>query len=323
MRGTEFAELSAFVAVADRGNFSRAATTLGLSTSTLSQTIRSLEERLGVRLFNRTTRSVALTEAGDQLLRQVHPALDELGNALQTISELRDAPSGVLRLSVSSLAVGMVIDPILPGFRAAYPDITLDIVVDDSLADIVDGHFDAGIRPGARIERDMIAFRVSPDSRLLAVASPGYLATHGRPQAPQELSRHNALRFRQSTGAIDPWGFERGGEKLAIAVEGSLITNDPDLLVRAAVDGTGIAYLLEASIAPQLRDGLLLPVLEEWSPTQAGFHLFYPSRRQMPGKLTALLDFLRAGARGNRAKPRLVSSQIAPLRAVDPIALRA
>lgn len=297
MRGTEFGELAAFVAIADRGNFSKAAAILGISTSTLSQTIRSLEERLGVRLLNRTTRSVALTEAGDRLLRQVHPALDELGNAVESISASRDTPAGVLRLSVGSLAVGMVIDPILPAFRAAYPDITLDIMVDDSLADIVNGHFDAGIRPGTRIERDMIAVRVSPDSRLIAVASPEYVAAQGRPEVPHELRMHNCIRFRQTTGAIHPWEFERRDEKVEVAVEGSLITNNLDLVVRAALDGVGIGYMLEEYMTSYIADGRLIPVLEDWSRPYAGYHLFYPSRRQMPAKLRAFVEFLRGTTR--------------------------
>jgi len=307
MRGSEFGELAAFVAIADHGNFSKAATHLGISTSTLSQTIRSLEERLGVRLLNRTTRSVALTEAGESLLRQVHPALTELGNAVESISAARDTPAGVLRLTVGSLAVGMVIDPILPGFRAAYPDITLDITVDDTLVDIVDGRFDAGIRTGTRIERDMIALRVSPDSRFIAVASPAYLAAHGRPDEPQALRQHNCIRFRQTSGAILPWEFERQGEKVEVAVEGALITNNIDLAIRAALDGMGVAYMLQGYMAGPIADGRLIPLLEEWSRPYAGYHLFYPSRRQMPAKLRAFVEFLRdATRRALLAPPHLV-----------------
>jgi DNA-binding transcriptional LysR family regulator len=313
MRGTEFAELTAFVAIAERGNFSKAAATLGLSTSTLSQTIRSLEERLGVRLLNRTTRSVALTEAGERLLRRVHPALDEIGDAIESINAFRDTPSGVLRLSVGSLAVGIVIDPILPGFRAAYPDITLDIVVDDSMADIVDGRFDAGIRSGTRIERDMIAVRASPDSRLIAVASPDYLAAHGRPKTPHDLRLHNCIRFRQTTGALHPWEFERGTEKVEVAVEGSLITNNLDLVVRAALDGMGVGYMLEGYMTSYIAEGRLIPLIEDWSRPYAGYHLFYPSRRQMPAKLKAFAEFLRNATRNAAMGPRLV---VAPLNGV-------
>jgi DNA-binding transcriptional LysR family regulator len=323
MRGSEFAELTAFVAIAERGNFSKAAATLGLSTSTLSQTIRSLEERLGVRLLNRTTRSVALTEAGERLLRQVHPALDEISNAIESINAFRDTPSGVLRLSVASLAVGMVIEPILLGFRAAYPDITLDIVVDDSMADIVDGRFDAGIRPGTRIERDMIAVRASPDSRLIAVASPDYLAAHGRPEAPHDLRLHNCIRFRQTTGALYPWEFERGTEKVEVAVEGSLITNNLDLVVRAALDGTGVGYMLEGYMTSHIAEGRLISLMEDWSRPYAGYHLFYPSRRQMPGKLKAFAEFLRDATRKVATPPRLIAPAMNGAKARPAIALRA
>ena len=311
MRGTEFGELTAFVAVAEQGNFSKAAATLGISTSTMSQTIRSLEERLGVRLLNRTTRSVALTEAGETLLRQVHPALDELGQALDSISAARDTPAGTLRLTIGSIAVRMVIDPILSGFRAAYPDVTLDIVVDDALVDIVDGHFDAGIRSGSRIERDMIAMRVSPDSRWIAVAAPAYLAAHGAPATPQDLREHDAIRFRQTTGLELPWVFERQGEKVEVKVGGSLITNDVDFGLRAARDGAGIAYMVEAYVRNDVKAGRLVPVLEEWSLPVVGFHLFYASRRQMPAKLKALIDYLRQANRTALPRPRLVP----PLRA--------
>jgi DNA-binding transcriptional LysR family regulator len=315
MRGTEFAELTAFVAITERGNFSKAAATLGISAATLSQTIRSLEERLGVRLLNRTTRSVALTEAGERLLRRVHPALGEIGDAIESINAFRDTPSGVLRLSVASLAVGIVIDPLLAGFRAAYPDITLDIVVDDSMADIVDGRFDAGIRPGSRIERDMIALRASPDSRLIAVASPAYIAAHGRPETPHDLRVHNCIRFRQTTGALHPWEFERGAEKVEVAVEGSLVTNNLDLVVRATLGGTGVGYMLEEYITSHVAEGRLIPLLEDWSRPYAGYHLFYPSRHLVPAKLKVFADFLRDATRTLPAPPRLVAINGAKTRA--------
>jgi DNA-binding transcriptional LysR family regulator len=269
---------------------------LGVSASTMSQTIRALEERLGVRLLNRTTRSVALTEAGALLLQQIHPALDEIGTAIESLTALRATPAGVLRLAVESLAVKMVVDPVLTSFRAAYPDITLDIVIDDSHADIVEGHFDAGIRPGSRIARDMIAVRVTPESRLIAVASPSYLATHGRPHRHEDLHAHDCIRFRTTTGAVPTWEFARGAEKIDIAVQGSLITNDPDHVVRAALSGLGISYMLEEYMAPHIAAGRLVPVLEDWSLPFAGYHLFYPSRRQVPPKLRAFSTFLQRGS---------------------------
>lgn len=308
MRGTEFAGLTAFVAVADHGNFSKAAAALGISTSTMSHTIRALEERLGVRLLNRTTRSVALTEAGDQLLQQIHPALDELDNAVESLGALSGTPSGVLRLAVGSLAVKMVIDPFLPSFRAAYPDVVLDITIDDSQLDIVHGHFDAGMRIGSRIERDMVAVRVTPDSRLIAVASPAYLAAHGRPSKPMDLREHDCIRLRDTTGVIRKWEFERGAERIEVAVEGSLITNDLDHLMRAALNGLGISYMLEDYMAPHIAAGRLVPLLEGWSLPFAGFHIFYPSRHQMPPKLRAFITFLRAdGPRRAALRPRLAA----------------
>ncbi len=308
MRAAEFGELTAFVAVADHRNFSKAAVALGVSASTMSQTIRALEDRVGVRLLNRTTRSVALTEAGDRLLQQIHPALDEIGNAVESVAALRTTPAGVLRLAVGSLAVKMVIDPVLKGFLAAYPDITLDIAIDDSQADIVEGHFDAGIRPGAHIQRDMIAVRVTPDSRLIAVASPNYLAAHGRPHQPGDLHVHDCIRFRTTTGAVPKWAFARGAEKMDIEVEGSLITNDLDHVVRAALSGLGISYMLEEYMAPHIAAGRLVPVLEDWSMPFAGYHLFYPSRRQVPPKLRAFSTFLQSvSPKRTAARPRLAA----------------
>jgi DNA-binding transcriptional LysR family regulator len=304
MRGSEFGELTAFVAVAEQRSFTKAATAVGVSPSTMSQTIRALEERLGVRLLNRTTRSVALTEAGDRLLQQIHPALDELGDALESLAAFSDRPAGVLRLSVASLALKMVIDPVLPSFRTAYPAVTLDIVVDDSQTDIVDGGFDAGIRIAPRIERDMIAIRVTPDTRLIAVASPAYLAAHGRPATPADLRRHDCIRLRHSTGAIKKWEFDDGGKTVEIPVEGSLITNSLDHVVRAAIAGIGIGYMIEDYMAPDLAAGRLVPVLDEWAMPFSGFHLFYPSRRQIPRKLRALIDFLGSDTR-KHARPRI------------------
>ncbi len=210
MRGPEFAELAAFVAIAEHGSFVKAAAALGISTSTLSKMIRVFEERLGVRILNRTTRSLALTEAGERLLAQVRPALNELDASIEGLNAFRDTPAGILRLNVSSLAAAMVIAPILGRFVAAYPAITLDISVADVSIDIVAGRFDAGIRRDRRIEQDMIAVRVSRESRLVAVASPDYLAKHAPPKVPQDLRRHNCIRFRLGDGTTAKWGVREG-----------------------------------------------------------------------------------------------------------------
>lgn len=293
MRGTDFTALSSFAAIAERGSFARAAATLGISVSTLSETIRALEERLGVRLLNRTTRSVALTEAGERLLSQIRPALEHLDDALETVKSFRERPCGTLRLNVSTIAVGVVITPNLGTFHAAYPDIKLDIVVDDSSSDIVAGRFDAGIRPYWRIEQDMITTRISPESRLIAIASPDYLSRHPRPVVPADLHQHNCINFHLTTGALFHWNFEKAGEKVEVLAEGSIATNNFALVIQGALDGIGIGYALEDHVAPLIAEGRLVLVLEDWASHFSGFHLYYPSRRQLPFTLKAFIDFLR------------------------------
>lgn len=292
MRGTEFAELSAFVAVADRGSFVRAADELGIVPSTLSQTIRSLEERLGVRLLHRTTRSVSLTEAGERLHARIRPAFAELGSAVESINDFRDTPTGTLRLSVSSIPAQMILAPILKDFLSAYPGISLDITIDNSSSDIVTGRFDAGIRYGRRIEQDMQLIQASASSRIVIVASPDYLALHPAPKAPQDLQHHNCIRFRNDN-QIKAWEFERNKKKIDVTVNGSLIVNDVDLIVRAARDGIGIAYMVESYIADDIRDGRLIPMLTDWSPAYHGYYLYFASRRQLPVPLKLFIEFLK------------------------------
>jgi DNA-binding transcriptional LysR family regulator len=294
MREKKFTELTSFAAIAENGSFVRAAAVLGVSVSTLSQTLRSFEQRLGVRLLNRTTRSVALTEAGERLLGQVRPALEQLGTAIETINVFRDRPAGTLRINAHSLAVRMVVRPSLADFHATYPDVTLDITVDDGTPDIVAGHFDAGITVDGHIERDMIATRVSPASRLIAIASADYLSRFPPPDVPRDLHQHNCIRYRLSTGATYRWLFEKNGEKVEVVTDGSIITNNLDLIIGAALDGVGIGYTLEGYIAPILASGRLIPVLEDWALHFSGFHIYYPSRRQLPLPLRVFIDFLRA-----------------------------
>ncbi|HJU18673.1 MAG TPA: LysR substrate-binding domain-containing protein [Stellaceae bacterium] len=300
MRGSEFAELTAFVAIAEHGSFVRAAASLGVSTSTLSQSMRTLEERLGVRLLNRTTRSVAPTEAGEHILARVRPALGEISSAIEEVNAYRDRPTGTLRLSVASLAVRMLIAPVIVRFLAAYPAITVDLTADDGLGviDIVRGRFDAGIRAGRWIERDMIAVRISPDTRLITLAAPLYLSRRPPPEAPHDLERHDCIRFRWGD-TLPRWQFEKAGEKVEIAVSGPLITTDIELTVQAAREGAGICYALESYVAPDLAMGRLVPLLEEWAPRYTGYHIFYPSRRQLPASLTAFIDFLRREGGGS------------------------
>lgn len=297
MRKLGFAEMNAFVAIAERSSFAKAAVHLGVSRSTLSETIRGLEEKLGVRLLNRTTRSVALTEVGERLLADLRPALDSFGAAVESINVFRDKPAGHLRLTVPRPAAKMVIEPILAKFLAAYPAISLEIITDSALTDIVRGRFDAGIRPGHRVEKDMIAVRVGEDARPTVVASPDYLLRHPRPKVPEDLQAHNCIGLRFASGAMHHWAFEKRGKSLEVMVKGSLIVSDGDLAIRAALDSVGIARLPLSLIDALIDQGRLVPLLEDWTPRSVGFFLYYPGRRQTRAALQAFVDFLRAHSR--------------------------
>lgn len=295
MRGTEFAELSAFVAVAEEASFTKAAKRLGLSPATLSQTIRSLEERLGVRLLNRTTRSVAPTDAGERMLHQMRPLLDGFDAALESVNAFRDRPSGHLRLSVPPPVAKFVLAPVLGRFLAQFPEITIEITVETRISDIVADHFDAGFRRGNWIARDMIAVRVADDRRLHVVASPDYLARRGKPLKPTDLHNHNCIRFRLAQGEFVPWEFVVDGKIVEIQVEGSVVVvNDPDLLLTTVLEGIGITYTMEEYVRPMIDEGRLVSLLDDFAPPPAdGFFLFYPSRRQNSAALQAFIEFLR------------------------------
>jgi DNA-binding transcriptional LysR family regulator len=293
MRGTEFAELRAFMEVAGRGNFVRAATYLGLAPSTLSQTIRSLEERLGVRLLHRTTRSVSLTEAGVQLLERIRPAFEELTAAIEYINDFRDAPMGTLRLSVSTIPAQTILAPILKDFLSAYPAITLDVTVDTTSSDIVKGRFDAGIRYGRLIAQDMVTVKASTPSRILAVASPEYIAHRPLPRSPNDLQSHPCIRFRLGSNQMLAWEFEKNRKKFEVGVSGPLIVNDVDLLVKATRDGIGVGYLAEAYIREDIASGKLVPMLEDWSPAYDSWYLYYASRQHIPAPLKAFIQFVK------------------------------
>jgi DNA-binding transcriptional LysR family regulator len=301
MRKFGFAEMNAFVATAEHASFAKAAIQLGISRSALSETIRGLEEKLGVRLLNRTTRSVALTEVGERLLAELRPALDNFDAALESINVFRDKPAGHLRLTVPRPAAKMVIEPVLSKFLFAHPAITLEIVTDSALTDIVRDRFDAGIRPGHRVERDMIAVRVGEDACPTVVASPGYLRRHPGPKTPKDLAAHNCIRRRFASGAIAPWSFEKKGKSLEVAVSGSLIVGDGDLAIRAALDGIGIARVPINSVADLINKKRLVPLLQDWAPRSVGFYLYYPSRRQVPAALRAFVDFIKTHARAGAA----------------------
>ncbi len=291
MRGMEFAELKAFIEVAERGNFARAAAYLGMAPSSLSQTIRSLEERLGVRLLHRTTRSVSLTEAGEALLSRVSPAFLELDAAIEAINDFRDVPKGTLRLSVSTIPAQMIIAPMLKDFLAAYPAIHLEITVDDINTDIVRGKYDAGIRYGSLIAQDMVQVEASPPSRIIAFASPDYLDKHSLPEMPEDLQLHDCIRFRLGNQQLLPWEFEKDGKKMEVAVKGSLVVNDVDLLIKAVKDGIGVGYMAESYMQQDMEKGLLVPMLTDWSPTYLSWYLYYAGTPSAP--LRAFISHLR------------------------------
>jgi DNA-binding transcriptional LysR family regulator len=292
-----FAEMNAFVAVAERSSFAKAARQLGVSRSTLSETIRALEEKLGVRLLNRTTRSVAPTAVGERLLAELRPALESFEAAVESINVFRDKPAGYLRLTVPRPAAKQVIEPILAKFLTAHPAITLEVVTDSALTDIVRDRFDAGIRPGHRVEQDMIAVRIGEDARPTIVASPEYLAKHPRPKVPGDLREHNCIRQRFASGVIHRWDFEKRGKCLEVIVTGSLISSDGELAIRAALDGVGMARVPAIYVAPHIASKRLVPLLEDWAPRSVGFFLYYPSRRQMPAALQAFINVLKAQSR--------------------------
>jgi len=297
MRGSEFAELTAFAAIAAHGSFARAAAQLRVSPSALSQTIRGLEERLGVRLLNRTTRSVAPSEAGARLLARLSPVLLELDDAVADVGAFRDRPSGRVRINTGRMAAVTYVAPLLGAFHKAYPDIIVDLTVDDSLADIVEGRFDAGIRLAERLEKDMVAVKLSANMTTMVVASPGYLARHGVPKTPHDLQRHRCINTRYPTnGNLYRWEFERGKKTLEVAVDGPLIVDDWEISLRAALDGVGIAYLLDAQARTWVDRGKLTRILESWSPSFPGFYLYYASRRQTPAALRTFVEFLRKNA---------------------------
>lgn len=294
MRGNDYAELRAFAAIAEHGSFVRAAAHLGLSPSALSQTIRSLEERLGVRLLNRTTRSVAPSEAGQRLLGRLQPALADLDAAVADVRSLRDTPSGMLRINTSRIAAIELIAPLLGPFHARYPDIVVDVVADDRLVDIVSGRFDAGVRLGEMLEKDMVTVRLGGEAEMMVVAAPSYLQRHGAPANPRELRGHRCISFRRpSDDSMYHWEFERGAEKLEVAVDGPLIVSEAEVAQRAALDGLGIAFLFGCHASEHIAAGRLVRLMAEWTPPFPGFYLYYPSRRQMPAPLRAFVEFVR------------------------------
>lgn len=284
-------ELTAFVAIAEQRSFSAAARSLGVSPSALSHAMRGLEARLSVRLFNRTTRSVALTEAGEQLLRRVAPAIADLEDAVNEAASARDRPSGSIRISASESAAKAIVQNVLPDFLTTYPDIHVEFVVDTRLVDIVADGFDAGIRVHEDVPRDMIAIRFGDDMRFAAVASPAYLASHGTPDAPHDLAQHRCIRFRFESGALYRWDLEQHGKSASVDVDGPMTLGNVNLMVEAALAGIGIAWVPESHVADYLASERLVRVLAAWCPSLPGLCLYYPANRHLP---TALRLFAQA-----------------------------
>ena len=287
-------ELAAFLAVAREESFTRAAAKLGVSQSALSHTVRAVEERLGVRLLTRTTRSVSPTGAGERLARTVGPRLDEIETELAALSALREKPAGTIRITAGEHAADAILWPAISRLLPDYPDISMEIIVDYGLTDIVAERFDAGVRLGEQVARDMIAVRISPDMRMAVVGSPAYFARRPKPRTPQDLTVHNCINLRLPTyGGLYAWEFEKAGRELKVRVEGQLVFNTAALRMNAVLAGLGLAYLPEDQVTAYLADGRLVRVLADWCPPFPGYHLYYPSRRQATPAFSLLVDALR------------------------------
>ena len=294
MASDNFHDLAALVVVADERSFTRAAKKLGVSQSALSQTIRNLESRVGVRLLTRTTRSVAPTEAGERLIQTVAPRFAEIDAELAAVSELKDKPSGTVRITSTENAADAILWPTLRRVLPDYPDIKVEIVIDYGLTDIVTEQVDAGVRPGETVAKDMIAVPIGPDMRMAVVGSPAYFAKRPPPRSPQDLTQHNCINLRlPAHRGVYAWEFERNGRDLRVRVDGQLMFNTAALMITAALEGFGLAYLTEQQVQPHLESGELVRVLSNWCPPFPGYHLYYPSRRQPSAAFTVLVDALR------------------------------
>ena len=294
MSNPRLPDLISFATVARLRSFRGAALELGVSASALSHAVRGLEERLGVRLLNRTTRSVTPSQAGQRLLERLGPALRDIDDALDDVNTFRDTPIGTLRLNVPRSAAHLLLAPLMARYLAAHPQMRLEITTDDGLVDIVAGGYDAGVRFGESLQGDMVAVPLGPPQRLVVVAAPAYLTRHGAPATPRELRAHACIRFRFPSGKFYRWEFAKGGQALEIDVDGPLALGEAELMIRAAEDGVGLACVLDAQVEPRVQSGALVRVLEDWCPMIPGFYLYYPSRRQMAGGLRAFVEMIRA-----------------------------
>jgi len=293
MNKPTLAELRAFMAIAEHGSFRRAADLLGITRSSLSHVMRGLEDRLGARLLHRTTRSVSLTETGERLLKRIDPLMSGLDAALEDVAGEQGRLTGELRINGSEGAIRLLLRNIVPEFMTRYPGVTLDLVAEGKLVDIVGQGFDAGIRLGEAVPRDMIAVRLSPDLRFLAVASPDYLAVYPAPETPDDLARHQCLRQRLPSGKRYRWEFQKRAEEVAIDVPGNLTLDNTQLMVEAAEDGLGIAYVPEDYARIALKEGRLIAVLEDWCPPVSGLFLYFSGNRHVPAALRALIEMVR------------------------------
>src|SRR5467141_4068662 len=294
MQRASLDDLRALVAVGRERSFTKAAAKLGVSQSALSQTIRQLEARLGVRLLTRTTRSVSPTEAGERLMRTVGPRFEEIEAELAAVRELRDKPAGTIRITAMEYATDAILLPKLAKVLREYPDIKIEIIIDYGLTDIVTERYDAGVRSGEQVAKDMIAVRIGPDMRMAVVGAPSYFAKRSPPKKPQDLTEHNCVNLRLPTyGGLYAWEFEKGDRELKVRVEGQLVLKGTTQMLDAALAGLGLAYVPQDLAQPHLDTGLLTRVLEDWCPPYPGYHLYYPSRRQSSPAFALLVDALR------------------------------
>jgi DNA-binding transcriptional LysR family regulator len=297
----ELTGLMTLLAVADKRSFTAAAAVLRVTPSAVSQTLRALEQRVGVRLVQRTTRSVGLTEAGERFVARLRPALEGVRSAFEALAELRDQPAGTLRLNVPRLAYQRMLEPHLGAFLAEYPGIHLDLVIEDAYANIIESGCDAGIRIGEMVERDMVAMRIGPDESPAVVGSPGYFAARPRPRRPRDLQEHSCINFRRvRRGDVYRWEFTEHGKDIEVAVDGRFTANDGEALIAAALAGVGLAYVFESSVREHLAAGRLIRVLEAFCPPFPGLFLYYPSRVGLAPKLQALIEFLKRRVPGRR-----------------------
>jgi DNA-binding transcriptional LysR family regulator len=294
IRREDFADLAMFLAVAEEGSFTRAAKKLGLSQSALSHTVRRLETRLGLRLLTRTTRSVAPTDAGEQLLQTLRPAIDGIDERLSALTQLREKPAGTIRITTSEHAAETILWPAVDRITAKHPEIKVELNVQSGFTDIVSERYDAGVRLGEQVAKDMVAVRIGPRLRMAAIGSPAYFAEHGRPKTPQDLAGHQCINLRlMSAGGLYAWEFEKRGREIRVRVEGQLVFNRTPLIVGAATAGHGIGFVIEEQVASLLANGSLVRVLEDWCPPFEGYHLYYPVRRQASPAFRLLVEALR------------------------------